>query len=385
MRVEFQGHMAEVLGAETLLQAFLRQGLDVPHSCKAGSCQRCLLRCTSGQVPPAAARRLPQHLQDKGYLLSCQCHPTTDLVVDLPLADDQLSDCVLLEVRDTQGGFVWLKFETTRELSCHAGQWLQINQDGAPPLHLQISQAQPEICSYEALLRLSPKDTRPAWLSTDAFGVDFQVQGPISAAPSASTGEQPTPEPDPELWAALGDGRTARAVLDDFYAQVYQDPELRPFFHGVTQQRAADKQYAFLRQLMTGEKSYFGDRPRNTHHRMVITDALFDHRQALMVGTLRRHGLDEAEIARWTRFELHYRSDIVKREPWPRLPGSVGDQALDGYVVETLDTAMVCDHCSEAVEVGTQVLYHQRLGTISCPSCAPPRNPHDRADSIPIA
>ena len=74
---------------------------------------------------------------------------------------------------------------------------------------------------------------------------------------------------------------------------------------------------------------------------------------------------------RWTRFELHYRSDIVKREAWPRLPGSMGADALDGYTVETLEMAMVCDHCSEAVDAGTQVVYHQRLGTISCPRCAP--------------
>lgn len=190
------------------------------------------------------------------------------------------------------------------------------------------------------------------------------------AEPEAA--ESPPPAPDPQLWHELGKGRTARAVLEDFYGRVYEDERLAPFFHGVTRERAIDKQYSFLRQLMTGERVYFGDRPRNAHHWMVIPDDLFDHRQALMARVLAAHGLSPAQQARWQRLEEHYRRDIVKRSAWPRLVDGE-PQPLEGYASEVLTEGTVCDHCGEGIGAGTAVDYHVRLGTVTCGACSASR------------
>jgi hypothetical protein len=134
-------------------------------------------------------------------------------------------------------------------------------------------------------------------------------------------------------------------------------------------ERSIDKQYSFLRQLMTAERVYFGDRPRNAHHWMVITEALFDHRQDLMVSTLLAHRLSALQIARWTRLEQHYRRDIVKSAACPRQLDGV-DLPLDGYASERLSAATVCDHCAGEIDAGTVVRYHLRLGHVSCARCA---------------
>lgn len=176
------------------------------------------------------------------------------------------------------------------------------------------------------------------------------------------------PQPDEALWRELGNGTRVRQVLEAFYARVYADPRLAPFFDGVTIDRSIDKQYSFLRQLMTGEKVYFGDRPRNAHHWMVIDDALFDHRQQMMREQLLAAGLTAGQVARWLRLEEHYRPDIVKDRPWPRVVQGQ-PQPLDGYAREVLGEGSVCDHCGSAVEAGVEVAYHLRLGTISCPQC----------------
>lgn len=176
------------------------------------------------------------------------------------------------------------------------------------------------------------------------------------------------PQPDAEMWAALEQGVKLRKILTDFYTIVYDDPRLSPFFAQVTMQRSIDKVYLFIRQIFTGEKVYFGDRPRNAHHWMVISDELFDYRESIMMNTLRDNGLAEHLVQRWRAMERFFRKDIVKQEPWPRIVNGV-EMPLDGFEEHVLDCGSICDSCQQPVEVGTRVRYHLRLGKIYCPNC----------------
>lgn len=101
---------------------------------------------------------------------------------------------------------------------------------------------------------------------------------------------------------------------------------------------------------------------------MVVSDDLFDYREALMLDSLKRHGLADHLIERWRNFENSFRSDIVKDEPWPRKLGDI-EIPVSGYGEITLDVGSVCDSCNEEVEEGTTVRYHLRLGTLYCPRC----------------
>lgn len=175
-------------------------------------------------------------------------------------------------------------------------------------------------------------------------------------------------QPDPEMWQALEEGILLNRILEDFYSRVFEDERLAPFFHGVTKQRAIEKQFLFLRQLFSGEKVYFGDRPRNAHHWMVISDELFDYREALMVECLRRHGLPEHLVERWRVAEDFFRRDIVKEKPWKKRLGDI-ELPVDGYEDAVLDVGSLCDGCGGEISAGVSVRYHLRLGQIFCPVC----------------
>lgn len=190
--------------------------------------------------------------------------------------------------------------------------------------------------------------------------------GPVTVASKSK--ETRVQLPDPEMWAALEEGRLLNPIFEDFYSRVFEDERLAPFFHGVTQQRAMEKQVLFMRQLFSGEKVYFGDRPRNAHHWMVISDELFDYREAIMVDCLRRHGLPEHLVQRWREVENGFRDDIVKDKPWNRKMGDV-ELPVDGFGETVLEIGSLCDGCGEEVEAGVSVRYHLRLGSIFCPSC----------------
>ena len=65
---------------ETLLDAGLRQGLNLPYSCKAGACATCRCRITSGAAHMAVNHSLERWEVEAGYVLTCQSAPTTDAI-----------------------------------------------------------------------------------------------------------------------------------------------------------------------------------------------------------------------------------------------------------------------------------------------------------------
>ncbi len=193
-------------------------------------------------------------------------------------------------------------------------------------------------------------------------------QGGIRKAEESTAEHRNKPQPDVEMWQALEEGKLLSSILEDFYSRVFEDEQLAPFFHGVTRQRAIEKQYLFMRQLFSGEKVYFGDRPRNAHHWMVISDELFDYREALMLDCLRRHGLPEDLVERWRSVEEFFRGDIVKDMPCKRKLGDI-ELPVEGYEETVLEVGSLCDSCGEEIDAGASVRYHLRLGQIYCPEC----------------
>jgi len=88
------GKALEVQARESVLAGALRAGINLPHSCRRGSCQSCRARIVSGGVhyPEGWPSGLSAAEEAAGYALLCQAHPSTPaLVVDveeIALGDD---------------------------------------------------------------------------------------------------------------------------------------------------------------------------------------------------------------------------------------------------------------------------------------------------------
>jgi truncated hemoglobin YjbI len=172
------------------------------------------------------------------------------------------------------------------------------------------------------------------------------------------------------MWAALGHGDGLRRILEDFYSRVYADPRLSPFFRFITKGRAIEKQFSFLKEIFTGEECYFGDRPFNAHHWMVISDELFEHRESLMEDCLRRYGLPEALVKKFRTVDEVFRRQIVKSAPKPRkLRGE--DLPLEGFNDVEIAGGSLCDGCRAPMDAGVRARYHVRTGQTYCLACKP--------------
>ncbi len=67
----------EMSQKQTLLEAALKQGLDVPYSCQGGICSSCICRITEGEAVLKKNQILTDAEIAEGLTLACQAHPTT--------------------------------------------------------------------------------------------------------------------------------------------------------------------------------------------------------------------------------------------------------------------------------------------------------------------
>ena len=68
---------------ESILDAALRQGADLPYACKGGVCATCKCKVLRGKVDMATNYSLEPDELAAGYVLSCQALPlTADVIVD---------------------------------------------------------------------------------------------------------------------------------------------------------------------------------------------------------------------------------------------------------------------------------------------------------------
>ncbi len=85
VQVKVDGRSFEVAIAlnsnQTILDAALQQGADLPYACKGGMCCTCKAKLLEGEVSMDVHWGLEEEEVQQGYILTCQSHPKTEKVV----------------------------------------------------------------------------------------------------------------------------------------------------------------------------------------------------------------------------------------------------------------------------------------------------------------
>jgi ring-1,2-phenylacetyl-CoA epoxidase subunit PaaE len=66
---------------ENVIDAALRQGIELPYSCKGGVCSTCRAKLVEGEVDMDVNFALEDYELARGFILCCQSYPVTDKVV----------------------------------------------------------------------------------------------------------------------------------------------------------------------------------------------------------------------------------------------------------------------------------------------------------------
>lgn len=66
---------------DTILDAALKHGADLPFACKGGVCCTCRAKVMEGKVDMEVNYALEEEEVEQGFVLTCQAHPTSDRVI----------------------------------------------------------------------------------------------------------------------------------------------------------------------------------------------------------------------------------------------------------------------------------------------------------------
>jgi ferredoxin len=85
VRLEPMGVTWQAGAEQTVLASARSAGIELPSSCRNGTCRTCLCRMKSGQVVYRIEwPGLSFEEKHEGFILPCVAYPVTDLIVEVP-------------------------------------------------------------------------------------------------------------------------------------------------------------------------------------------------------------------------------------------------------------------------------------------------------------
>jgi NAD(P)H-flavin reductase/ferredoxin len=178
-RIRYEAQWYPLQSEETVLDGLLRQGIAVPHACKSGVCQSCLMRASSGPVPEKAQVGLKETLKARNYFLACSCKLETGAELEVGGGADELRVPARLDsMTPLRGDVLRVRLRPEAPFEFRAGQYLTLlRPDGLARSYSVASLPQEGL--LELHVRLLPGGAMSGWLRTEARpGDEVKIQGP---------------------------------------------------------------------------------------------------------------------------------------------------------------------------------------------------------------
>ena len=113
---------------ESVLDALLRERIDIPHACKEGACQSCMIRSLKGAPPATAQLGLKPVLQHQNYFLACICHPHQDLHISLEMPEAHFTLAKVADKQVLNPETLLLTLHCQEPMDYYAGQFVNLKR-----------------------------------------------------------------------------------------------------------------------------------------------------------------------------------------------------------------------------------------------------------------
>lgn len=122
----FEGKSYERLPDETVLDCLMRYDVQVPHSCRNGICQSCLMRAVKSDPPVESQKGIRKSLQDQRYFLACSCTPNGDFEATLHAPELIRLPARVLAVDKLSPRIARVRLDPAERLDYRPGQFLNL-------------------------------------------------------------------------------------------------------------------------------------------------------------------------------------------------------------------------------------------------------------------
>lgn len=176
--VYFSGAPYECAPGETVLDALLRQKVDVPYSCKKGTCLSCLLKAV-GPVPASAQEGLRPTLSDQGFFLPCLCPPVDGLSIEPATGSGLLLDATIESTEKLAPHITRLRLRPAETLDYQAGQFINLRRADGLTRSYSLASVPGEDDMLELHIKQLDSGLMSNWAADGACaGDEVQIQGP---------------------------------------------------------------------------------------------------------------------------------------------------------------------------------------------------------------
>ncbi|MGB7818450.1 MAG: 2Fe-2S iron-sulfur cluster-binding protein [Ornithinibacter sp.] len=261
--VEPLGREVECREDQSILDACLRSGVWLPHSCTHGTCATCKAEVIDGDVDHGAASSfaLMDYERDEGKLLPCVACPRSDVVIEADIDVDEAMP--VHPVQDFTGTVLALEeialhtrrlvVELDRDIAFNAGQYLKFQvpaRDGLVAVDRTWSIASPP--TEPRRLEFHVRNV-PGGRGTDGWVfLDLAVGDPVSVSGPYGRFVLKTDDDRPAVLVGGGTGlaplksMVRHALENDAYAghlTLYQGARTREWLYDVEYFRSLAAQY----------------------------------------------------------------------------------------------------------------------------------------------
>jgi len=178
-RLFYGASQFETREGESVLDCLSRHGISVPHSCRSGVCQSCLMHADEGTIPEPAQKDLKASLKKQDLFLSCQCRPESDMRVSLP-AEGSLDIPATIAAKEMLNGTVLrVRLTTSIPFPCEPGQYITLMTSQGLARSYSIANDPAMEGFIELHVRLVKDGRMSAYLGGAGVGDTFVLRGPL--------------------------------------------------------------------------------------------------------------------------------------------------------------------------------------------------------------
>lgn len=152
---------------ETVLDALLRQDVDISYACKKGTCHSCMVRCTNGKPPEKSQGDLKDTLKSQNYFLSCLCVPERDMSIRLPEQSEIYSAGRVVVNDMLNRNTILLIIECQDILEYRAGQFVNLQREDGLTRSYSIANIPQQAKTLEFHIRCLPGGQFSQWVHDD--------------------------------------------------------------------------------------------------------------------------------------------------------------------------------------------------------------------------